>query len=79
LGQRWGLNNRINKGIATKKLTKRTPPPSPLDKMDGATNYKKSLIYHLHQFGHEVQHPNLYSFLPTIEVELCLLIFLSSK
>jgi hypothetical protein len=25
-GARWGLQNRINKGIATKKLTKKTAP-----------------------------------------------------
>ncbi len=60
---RWGLRSKINEGIATKKMKKKPHPSSPLERMGGAINYKGSLIYHLHLFGHEVQHPYLY-FLP---------------
>jgi hypothetical protein len=60
--------NIINENIATKTLTKKKPHPSfPLERMGGAINYKRNVIYHLHQFGHEVQHPHLYFLFPALE------------
>jgi hypothetical protein len=41
MGQRWGLLSKINQGIATQKLTKKTPPISQVEKMGGAINYNK--------------------------------------
>jgi hypothetical protein len=45
---RWGKNLRttINEGIVTKKLTKKTPHPSfLLEKIVGAMNYNKLILY----------------------------------
>jgi hypothetical protein len=64
VGQRWGLRNKINESIATKKLTIKKPhPSSPLEKMGGAIDYKKGgSICHFHDSQHEVHHHHLHVF-----------------
>jgi len=79
VGQRWGFKSRINKSITTKKLRKKTLPILSTWEDGWGNKLQKSFNNNLHQFGHEVQHLNLY-FLPlALEAKLHLLAFLSSK